>query len=36
MSPIAVQTAGPIGLKFFMDTRSWVAVGCFRLEKIRN
>ena len=32
MFPIAGQTAGPIGLKFFVDTHE----GCYRLKKIRN
>ena len=34
MFPIAGQTAGPIGLKFFVDTQGWP--GGDRLKKIRN
>ena len=33
MSPIAGQTAGPNGLKFFCG-HSWLVRGCFRLKKI--
>ena len=33
MFPIAGQTAGPIKLKFFVDTHVWP--GGVRLEKIR-
>ena len=32
---IAGQTAGPIGLNFFVDT-PWVAGGRFRLKKFEN
>ena len=31
MSPIAGQTARPIGLKFFVDTH-----GCYRLKKSKT
>ena len=34
MFPIAGQTAGPIGLKFCVDTHGWRE--CYRLEKIDN
>ena len=34
MLPIAAQTAGPNGLKFFVDTHGWP--GSFRQKKIRN
>ena len=33
MLPIAGETAGPNGLKFYLDTRSWVAGRCFRQKK---
>ena len=33
MLPIAGQTAGPIGMKFFCE--QGVARGCYRLKKIR-
>ena len=33
MSPKS-QKAGPIGMKFFVDTLGWPA-GCFRLKKIQ-
>ena len=33
MFPIAGQTAGPDGLKFFVDTQG-VPWGCFRLKKM--
>ena len=32
MLPIADQTAGPNGLKFFCG-HSWVAGGCYRLKE---
>ena len=35
MFPIAGQTAGPTGLKFFVDTHGWPG-GCYRLKKIEN
>ena len=31
MLSIAGQTAGPIGLKFFVDTHEWPG-GCYRLK----
>ena len=31
MLPLAHQTAGPIGLKFFVDTHGWQR--CYRLKK---
>ena len=34
MFPIAGQTAGPIGLKFFVDTHGWPRV--YRLKKSQN
>ena len=34
MFPIAGQTAGPIGLKFFVDTQGWP--GGYRLNKIEH
>ena len=34
MLHIASQTAGPIGLKFFVDTHGWPR-GCYRLKKIQ-
>ena len=34
MFPIAGQTAGPIGLKFFVDTQGWP--GVFKAKKIRS
>ena len=34
MFPIAGQTAGPIGLKFFVDTFGWQG-GVFGLNNIR-
>ena len=35
MLRIAGQTAGQIGLKFFVDTHGWPG-GCYRLNKIEN
>ena len=33
MFPIAGQTAGPIGLKFFGDTHGWPGVSQAKIEK---
>ena len=35
MYPIAGQTAGPIGLTFFVDTHEWLG-GAIGYKKIRN
>ena len=36
MLSIAGQTAGPIGLKFFVDTHGWRRGECDSLKKIRS